>query len=130
MLTQPRVLGYVFNPLSVLLVPRRRPARSRAVVAEVHNTYGGRHRYLLRPGRIPPTGTPRTGKEFYVSPFFPVDGEYRMRLPEPAARLNVADQSGRERRTAVHREPDRRPAFRSPRRRWCGWRCATRCTPW
>ena len=29
-------------------------------------------------------------KEFYVSPFFPVDGQYRMRLPLPGERLDLA----------------------------------------
>jgi DUF1365 family protein len=85
MLAQPRVLGYVFNPLSVYWCHEDGGAL-RAVVAEVHNTYGGRHRYLLRPD---PAGNARAGKEFYVSPFFPVDGEYTMCVPEPAARLNV-----------------------------------------
>ena len=50
------------------------------MVAEVHNTYGQRHCYLLR---TDPRGRAETAKEFYVSPFFPVDGRYRMSLPEP-----------------------------------------------
>ena len=47
MLANARVLGQVFNPHEPVLVPRRRrrPAR---VIAEVHNTYGERHCYLLR----------------------------------------------------------------------------------
>jgi DUF1365 family protein len=43
MLTQARVLGYVFNPLTVYWCHR-----PDCVVAEVHNTYGQRHAYLLR----------------------------------------------------------------------------------
>ncbi|MBW1600536.1 DUF1365 domain-containing protein [Streptomyces sp. JJ66] len=85
MLAHARVLGYVFNPLTLYWC---RPAdgTGECVVAEVHNTYGERHCYLLRPG-----GDHRAGaaKEFYVSPFFPVDGRYRMRLPEPGERLDV-----------------------------------------
>ncbi len=56
------------------------------VVAEVHNTYGERHCYLLRPDAA---GRAEVPKEFYVSPFFPVDGAYRMRLPEPGGRLDL-----------------------------------------
>jgi DUF1365 family protein len=86
MLTQARSLGHVFNPLTVHWC-HDRAGRLVCVVAEVHNTYGGRHRYLLRPSA---DGSAATAKEFYVSPFFPVDGGYRMRLPEPGARLDLA----------------------------------------
>jgi DUF1365 family protein len=85
LLTNARVLGYVFNPLSVLYC--HRPDGSlRCVVAEVHNTYGERHCYLLEPGE---RGRASTGKEFYVSPFLTVDGRYRMTLEAPGERLSV-----------------------------------------
>ena len=77
MLTQARVLGYVFNPLTVYWCHR-----PDCVVAEVHNTYGQRHAYLLHPDAC---GRARVPKQFYVSPFYPVDGDYRMSLPEPGA---------------------------------------------
>jgi uncharacterized protein len=79
MLTSARVLGYVFNPLTVYWC--HRPDGTLAcVVAEVHNTYRQRHAYLLRPdGR----DRAQVAKQFYVSPFYPVDGGYRMSLPEP-----------------------------------------------
>ena len=48
MLAHARTLGYVFNPLTLFWC-HDRAGRVAAVVAEVHNTYGGRHRYLLRP---------------------------------------------------------------------------------
>jgi uncharacterized protein len=80
MLTQPRVLGHVFNPLSLFWCDA--PGGTH-VIAEVHNTYGERHGYLLRPGQT------RLDKEFYVSPFYPVDGGYRMSLPEPGQRLSL-----------------------------------------
>ncbi|SEF95157.1 hypothetical protein SAMN05216223_102578 [Actinacidiphila yanglinensis] len=85
MLAHARVLGYVFNPLTLYWChgPDGTP---RCVVAEVHNTYGQRHAYLVRPG---PDGTARVGKEFPVSPFHPVDGSYRMRLPLPRERLDL-----------------------------------------
>ncbi len=77
MLTQARALGYVFNPLTVYWCHR-----PDCVVAEVHNTYGQRHAYLLHPDA---RGQARVPKQFYVSPFYPVDGDYRMSLPEPGA---------------------------------------------
>ncbi|MFG2953679.1 DUF1365 domain-containing protein [Streptomyces sp. NPDC048291] len=92
MLTHARVFGYVFNPLTLYWChgPDGDP---RCVVAEVHNTYGGRHSYLLHPDG---TGTAHADKEFYVSPFFPVDGRYRMRLPRPGPRLDLTLHLDRE----------------------------------
>lgn len=94
MLTHARVLGYVFNPLTLYWC-HDPDGVLRCVVAEVHNTYGERHCYLLRTG---PAGDQpaHVDKEFYVSPFFPVDGSYRMRLPEPAERLGLSIQLERE----------------------------------
>ena len=85
MLGNPRVLGYVFNPLTVFYCLDAAGVVSQ-LVAEVRNTYGGRHRYLLRPDA---EGTAHTDKAFYVSPFYPVDGTYQLRLPLPAERLLV-----------------------------------------
>jgi len=83
MLANARVLGHVFNPLTVYWCHRADDAL-RCVVAEVHNTYGQRHAYLLH---TDDRGRARVPKEFYVSPFYPVDGQYRMSLPEPGSRL-------------------------------------------
>ncbi|GAB3711207.1 DUF1365 domain-containing protein [Nocardiopsis nanhaiensis] len=97
MLAHARVLGYVFNPLTVFWCSDS-DGSPRAVVAEVHNTYGGRHRYLLHPdGR----GRATAEKALYVSPFNRVDGDYRLSLPEPAERLALT--------VALHREG--RPPF-------------------
>jgi DUF1365 family protein len=82
MLTQARVLGYVFNPLTVYWCHR-----PDCVVAEVHNTYGQRYAYLLHPDA---RGRARVPKQFYVSPFYPVDGDYRMSLPEPGEHLALS----------------------------------------
>jgi DUF1365 family protein len=83
MLTNARSLGHVFNPLTVYWCHRADGSLA-AVIAEVHNTYGGKHCYLLHTdGR----GRARTDKAFYVSPFFAVDGTYTMSLPEPGDQL-------------------------------------------
>jgi DUF1365 family protein len=95
MLANPRVLGYVFNPLSVFYCYDRQ-GRLAHTVAEVRNTYGGRHCYLLD---IDEAGQAETAKQFYVSPFYPVEGSYRMRMPEPAERVSVT--------ITLHREGER-----------------------
>jgi DUF1365 family protein len=58
-----------------------------AVIAEVHNTYGGRHVYVLRPDE---SGKDTVGKQFYVSPFLPMGGTYLMRTPVPDEKLAVS----------------------------------------
>lgn len=83
MLTSARTLGYVFNPLTVYWCHDASGAVT-CVVAEVHNTYGERHCYLLDPDEHWRAGA---DKEFYVSPFLEVSGHYRMRLPPPDDRL-------------------------------------------
>jgi cyclopropane fatty-acyl-phospholipid synthase-like methyltransferase/DUF1365 family protein len=83
MLANARSLGYVFNPLSLFWC-HGADGELVCVVAEVRNTYGGRHCYLLRTDEA---GRAETEKAFYVSPFYPVDGYYRMSVPEPGKRL-------------------------------------------
>ncbi|MFF5503722.1 DUF1365 domain-containing protein [Streptomyces roseolus] len=108
MLAHARVLGFVFNPLSVFWCHDSTGALV-CVVAEVHNTYGQRHCYLLRTDEA---GEAEADKEFYVSPFFAVEGRYRMRLPLPGERLGLTirlEHGGGRAFTAVVRGI-RRPA--------------------
>jgi hypothetical protein len=108
MLAQARVLGHVFNPISLYWC-HRPDGELACVVAEVHNTYGERHCYLLHTDHA---GRATVDKKFYVSPFLPVAGEYLMRVPEPDDRLAVTvvlRQDGSTPLTAVLRG-DRRPA--------------------
>jgi DUF1365 family protein len=86
MLANARLLGYVFNPLSVYWC-HRRDGELECVVAEVHNTYGERHRYLLRTDA---DGRAEADKVFYVSPFLTVHGRYRMVLPRPGELLDLS----------------------------------------
>lgn len=82
MLANARVAGYVFNPLSVYWCLRADGSVA-CIVAEVHNTYGGRHAYLLKPDA---RGRADTDKQLYVSPFFDVSGRYALRFTlEPGA---------------------------------------------
>jgi uncharacterized protein len=91
MLAHARVFGYVFNPLTVYWCYRADGTLA-CVVAEVHNTYGQRHAYLLHTDE---RGRAEVPKQFYVSPFYPVDGRYRMSLPEPGDRLALSMVLGR-----------------------------------
>ena len=84
--TQPRAFGYCFNPISVFWCLDAF-GRVEATVVEVHNTYGDRHAYLVRPDE---QGRARTDKAMYVSPFHGTDGHYELAVPVPGERLDVA----------------------------------------
>lgn len=77
LLTYPRMFGYTFKPVSFWHC-HRADGSLRAIVAEVNNTFGERHCYLL--------DAPRYGAElqadkcFHVSPFCRVEGRYRFRF--------------------------------------------------
>lgn len=86
MLANPRSLGHAFNPLSVYWCSGS-DGTTACMVAEVHNTHGEHHCYLLRPDA---NGVSRVAKEFYVSPFFEVDGEYSVHCTEPGDDLRVS----------------------------------------
>ena len=78
----PRVLGYVFNPVS-FWVCHDRGGSVRALLAEVCNTFGERHNYLLAhdDGRPLVSGETLTARKvFHVSPFCEVKGRYAFRF--------------------------------------------------
>ena len=78
----PRMLGYVFNPVS-FWVCHDRASAVRAVLCEVRNTFGERHLYLLADGAGAPLASGRTltaRKVFHVSPFCDVRGRYAFRF--------------------------------------------------
>lgn len=88
LVTNPRVLGYVFNPASFYLC-RDAGGTLRVVVVEVHNTHGERHLYTLRPRDAAPTFAASMEKAFYVSPFIETDGAYTVRIRDEASRLRI-----------------------------------------
>lgn len=92
LLTMPRVLGFVFNPVSFWYC-HDREGGLRAVLCEVSNTFGERHCYLLTAATGRCIGNDSelcTRKVFHVSPFFAVSGEYRFRFIANGTRRTVA----------------------------------------
>ncbi|MFP4280829.1 MAG: DUF1365 domain-containing protein [Halochromatium sp.] len=90
LLCMPRVLGYGFNPLS-LWYCEHADGRLRAVLAEVSNTFGESHFYLLANGGEPLAWPVRdqATKCFYVSPLMEMGHAYHFRLAEPGDKLGV-----------------------------------------
>jgi len=88
LLCYPRLFGYVFNPLTVYFCYRR-SGELVGILYEVHNTHGERHTYVM------PTDNQRVvrhaaKKEFFVSPFMPMDCTYRFRIIPPGGRVGVS----------------------------------------
>jgi DUF1365 family protein len=82
LLAQPRVLGHVFNPVSFWLIHDAADVL-RVVIAEVSNTFGDRHSYLVHNDDLSPIRRDQTlqaRKIFHVSPFQPVEGGYSFRF--------------------------------------------------
>jgi DUF1365 family protein len=89
LLTHLRYAGYVFNPIS-LFYCYDHAYRLDSVLAEVNNTFGGRHTYWLD-GQLDATAPlrARVAKQLYVSPFMPFDMNYDFVLTPPGERLLV-----------------------------------------
>lgn len=94
LLSFPRILGFVFNPLSVYFCMDA-GGRLHSVIYEVKNTFGDQHPYVLaaeqdRDGAIRHAQT----KGFFVSPFIGMDQTYDFTLREPGERLSVKIRQG------------------------------------
>lgn len=90
LLCMPRILGYGFNPLSIYFCYAPND-EIRAILYEVHNTFGERHSYLI------PVASPsdeiieqHCDKGFYVSPFMDMEMTYAFRVCAPGERTSVA----------------------------------------
>jgi DUF1365 family protein len=88
LLTLPRILGYVFNPLSVYFCYRRGGLLA-AILYEVSNTFGQRHSYLM-PAAGDTELRQECGKTFYVSPFLDMASTYEFRVVPPGERLAIS----------------------------------------
>lgn len=90
LLAQPRVLGYVFNPVSFWLC--RKDGVLTAVISEVSNTFGDRHCYLCHHADLRPIAAAdhlHATKILHVSPFQPVEGSYTFRFDIRPDRIGI-----------------------------------------
>ncbi|MBM3484855.1 MAG: DUF1365 domain-containing protein [Alphaproteobacteria bacterium] len=93
----PRVLFYVFNPISLYLCLDR-DNNMRAILYEVHNTFGEAHVYVAPRGEGAPDGVLRHAapKAFHVSPFISMTARYHfaLRLRADALSLVIREDEG------------------------------------
>jgi DUF1365 family protein len=122
LVTNLRVMGYVFNPVSFFLGYDRDRALT-SVIAEVNNTYGGSLRYVLGPPqRLPGTADERPGfrhvRELFVSPFLHGPASYDFHFDAPldgdrqVIRMNVhAGHAAEGERIFIARQEGERQAL-------------------
>lgn len=87
LLCMPRILGFVFNPISVYYCYDRNDALA-ALIYEVHNTFGQRHSYLIPvDSKQDELVEQKCLKAFYVSPFVDMNIAYAFRVQPPTERI-------------------------------------------
>lgn len=89
LLAMPRVLNFVFNPLSVYFCDRPDGGLA-AILYEVHNTFGERHCYVLPVEDCTADVRQHTLKCFHVSPFLPMNLRYSFRVKPPGKIVEIA----------------------------------------
>ena len=88
----PRVFGYVFNPVSFWFV-HDQSGQLRVLLAEVNNTFGQKHQYLLNAQTLHPIGEHselECLKVFHVSPFCDVVGRYLFKYSDRSGYQRVS----------------------------------------
>lgn len=90
LVTAARYFNYIFNPVSFFYC-HDPDGRLTCVLAQVNNTFGEMHLYLLNAETAEAADGGlrfRADKQFHVSPFFPRQGYYEFRLSEPSASID------------------------------------------
>jgi DUF1365 family protein len=90
LVTHPKIMGYVFNPVSFWLCFDENQDLI-AVLCEVSNTAGQKHCYLCFNSDQKPIQSKQwlqAGKAFYVSPFLKIEGQYKFRFEVFNDKLN------------------------------------------
>jgi DUF1365 family protein len=105
LVTNLRVLGYVFNPASFYLC-RNAAGVLEVVIVEVHNTHGERHLYTLVSSDGPADFRAAMDKAFYVSPFLEMRGGYTVRVRDEPGRLRITINEEEAGELALHTSLD------------------------
>jgi len=98
LLCYPRILGYVFNPLSVFFVYDQNENLI-SILYEVKNTFGEQHTYFFKVENQNKLIQNNCSKKFHVSPFIEMNCNYFFKILNPAQKLSVIidqyDQKGK-----------------------------------
>ncbi len=98
LLCYPRVLGYVFNPLSIFFVYDKN-LNLISILYEVKNTFGEQHTYVFKIDKDNQFLEHSCKKKFHVSPFIEMNCLYYFKILKPTDKLSVVinqnDDSGK-----------------------------------
>ncbi len=98
LLCYPRILGYVFNPLSIFFIYNK-DENLISILYEVKNTFGEQHTYVFKVESENKLIQNNCSKKFHVSPFIEMDCNYFFRILNPGENLSVKidqyDQEGK-----------------------------------
>ena len=88
LLCYPRILGYVFNPLSVFYIYSENE-KLISILYEVKNTFGEQHTYIFKVENDQNLYQHNCSKKFHVSPFIEMNCKYFFRLLKPGEKISV-----------------------------------------
>ena len=88
LLCYPRILGYVFNPLSVFYIYDAEE-KLKCILYEVKNTFGEQHTYIFKVDNDQKLYQHNCSKKFHVSPFIEMNCKYFFRLLKPGKKISV-----------------------------------------
>ena len=98
LLCYPRILGYVFNPLSIFFIYDK-DENLISILYEVKNTFGEQHTYIFKVESENKLIQNNCSKKFHVSPFIEMNCNYFFRILNPGEKLSVIidqyDQEGK-----------------------------------
>tara|TARA_Y100001970_G_scaffold241972_1_gene305973 strand:+ start:77 stop:853 length:777 start_codon:yes stop_codon:yes gene_type:complete len=86
-LCYPRILGYVFNPLSILYIYNEKNELI-SIFYEVKNTFGEQHTYIFET-KDQKIIKNKCDKKFYVSPFIDMECEYNFSVTKPGDSISI-----------------------------------------
>ena len=96
LLCYPRILGYVFNPLSIFFIYDKKENLI-SILYEVKNTFGEQHTYVFKVEGKNKLIQNNCTKKFHVSPFIEMDCNYFFTILDPGENLSVKiDQYDKE----------------------------------
>jgi DUF1365 family protein len=91
LITHPRCFGFVFNPVSFYFCLNKK-GKPFVVIAEVNNTFSQTHSYIIHEHNFTPILSNKiykAEKEFFVSPFFTMEGNYEFRFIYSQNKISV-----------------------------------------
>ena len=88
LLCYPRILGYVFNPLSVFFIYNSKN-KLISILYEVKNTFGEQHTYIFKVEDDLNLFQHNCSKKFHVSPFIEMNCNYFFRILKPGEKISV-----------------------------------------